>query len=232
MVVQVIAAAGRAASVAAKTGSKAAKLSAQGAKAGTKAVQSGASAANTGGRYAVSTERTPTGGVINRTTAKEGTLSKEFEEYARRQREIRKKWDKEKQKFFHQDEENQSGGASMMAYAAPLVIAGLKDLLDFAVIGSFPGIGMIVTGCFGALIVLLLAVTPGATSRNRASFMVAAGLTMMGGSIVEGVAFGLNFMPLMTIAVVSIYIREKNGSAHGGVLLGKINDIRKRTLPV
>lgn len=102
--------------------------------------------------------------------------------------------------------------ATLFSYGLPLAVALQKDLLDLAMIGSLPGIGSIVTICFSLLIFLLIHLSRSEGRLMGSRFIVRMGLTMIFGSIVEGFAFGLNFLPIETMVVLIIYIMDRNMS--------------------
>ncbi len=97
----------------------------------------------------------------------------------------------------------------LVAYMGPLMAAGLKDVLDLVFVGSFPGFGTLVTFCLYLLIFLLFVVTDHLTVRSKTIFLLQAGIALVFGSAVEGLIFGLNFLPVGTGLIVSIFIREK-----------------------
>ncbi len=115
-----------------------------------------------------------------------------------------------------------SGGSNvlrkvtLLSYAPMLVAALLKDLLDLTGIGSFPGIGTIVTFCFSILI-FFLALLNG-SFRGRLKYRKA--LVLIIGTLVEAVGFGLNFLPLETLTVLAMYSVDK-AEAKGG-MIGKV----------
>lgn len=99
---------------------------------------------------------------------------------------------------------------SLIAYAPALIVALLKDLLDLALLGSFPGIGTVVTVCFSVLIFLLLLLTRSNSKLVDSRFLIRAGLILILGSVAEGFIFGLNFLPIETLTVFVIYLLDRN----------------------
>ena len=97
----------------------------------------------------------------------------------------------------------------LIAYGGPLVVATFKDLLDIVLLGSFPGIGTVITFCFFFLIFLLLFVSDGVTTRPKTLFLFQAGGLLISGAATEGFVFGLNFFPISIGVVLGIYLREK-----------------------
>ncbi len=85
------------------------------------------------------------------------------------------------------------------------MIALLKDLLDFAGIGSLPGIGTVVTICFTFLIWILLAMFDRSSQHTRMNMFLVRGLVIIGFGLIEAVGFGLNFLPIMTAMVIVLY---------------------------
>lgn len=126
-----------------------------------------------------------------------------------------------KREVFRQNIQNQAGERSQRAarkevrltsYAAPLLVAGLKDLLDLVLVGSLPGIGTLVTLCFNLLIFLLFILAERATVRPKSVFLIQAGGAVFFSTLAEGLAFGLNFLPIGLAVIVGIYMREKRYS--------------------
>lgn len=97
---------------------------------------------------------------------------------------------------------------STMLYLGLSCIALLKDLLDFTGVGSFPGIGTVVTICFSFLIWMLMTLFDRSGGKN--STKMARGLVLMFFSLVEAVGFGLNFLPLETFTVVILYMMARS----------------------
>lgn len=104
----------------------------------------------------------------------------------------------------HQSENAQQ--VSFSSYFPPFMVALLKDILDFTLIGSLPGLGSVVTFCFSILIFFLMMM---AGSKSKYS-LSKKGVTLMIGTAAEGFLFGLNFLPIETITVLFIYKQDKN----------------------
>lgn len=85
------------------------------------------------------------------------------------------------------------------------MIALLKDLLDFAGVGSLPGIGTVVTLCFTFLIWILLALFDRSSRHTRKNMALVRGLIVIAFGLIEGIGFGLNFLPLETLMVIVLY---------------------------
>lgn len=95
--------------------------------------------------------------------------------------------------------------ASFLAYVPALLVALVKDLLDLVLLGSLPGIGTILTFVF-SLVIFLLLMIPGSSGSYRTR---KKGVMLLGGTLIEGVFFGLNFLPIETLTVLAIYMVEK-----------------------
>jgi hypothetical protein len=173
--------------------------------------------------------RVPSVRLVAPAAAKEQSLSRNFGQYAREQQMVAEAPEEEmvpdqrqlrrkigtlvKANSYHVElEQVRRNKATLFSYAAPLAVALQKDLLDFAMIGSLPGIGSIITLCFSLLIFLLIHFSRSESRLMGSRFILRAGLTMIFGSIVEGFAFGLNFLPIETMVVFLIYIMDKNMS--------------------
>lgn len=97
---------------------------------------------------------------------------------------------------------------SAFLYAGLGMIALLKDLLDLALIGSFPGIGTVVTACFSFLIWMLMTLFD--RSGGKSNSKIARSLVLLFLSLVEAIGFGLNFMPIQTMTVGLLYIMARS----------------------
>ncbi len=97
---------------------------------------------------------------------------------------------------------------SALLYLGLAMIAFFKDLLDLAGLGSLPGVGTVVTACFAFLIWILMVMFDG--SGGRLKNKLARSLVLMGFSLVEGLGFGLNFLPLETGTVVILYVMARS----------------------
>lgn len=107
---------------------------------------------------------------------------------------------------------------SFVLYGGIGLIALLKDLLDWMLIGSFPGIGTVVTLCFNILIFLLFLFDSSGGGR-RDNRVLARAIILIGVTLVEAIGFGLNFLPLQTLVVIALYIManrayQKEAKAH------------------
>ena len=94
---------------------------------------------------------------------------------------------------------------SLFSYAPALLVAFLKDMLDLAFITSLPFIGTFITFCFSLLIFFLLLLN----GSGKQYSLTKKGIILMGGTIVEGIFFGLNFLPIETMTVFAIYLGDK-----------------------
>ncbi|MBI2439464.1 MAG: hypothetical protein HYV45_02600 [Candidatus Moranbacteria bacterium] len=94
---------------------------------------------------------------------------------------------------------------SIVLYTGVGCIALLKDLLDLVGIGSFPGIGTVVTLCFTFLIWMLLTLFDSSSKQTRSNMQLMRGLVVIGFGLIEAIGFGLNFMPIETAMVVLLY---------------------------
>ncbi len=87
-----------------------------------------------------------------------------------------------------------------------LTAAMLKDLLDFVGIGSLPAIGYVVTLCVSSVIGIMVFIAgSGSKKRNRAKSLIKKLVTLGGGTVVESLLFGLNFLPIETLTVIVLY---------------------------
>jgi len=89
----------------------------------------------------------------------------------------------------------------LLAFFAAL----LKDISDFALIGSFPGWGTVISLCCSILIFFLILLAGAGEKRSSTKAMVKKIMTMMGGTLAEFLP-GINFLPIETIIVIYIYI--------------------------
>jgi Flp pilus assembly protein TadB len=104
--------------------------------------------------------------------------------------------------------EEEMSTVSLSAYAPALIIAGFKDLLDLVGVGSLPAIGTLVTFLVGILILFTLYLGKNVSSRPKGVFLIQTAPLFFGGVLVEGLLFGLNFLPFTVALVVAIYRRE------------------------
>lgn len=98
---------------------------------------------------------------------------------------------------------------SALLYLGVSMIALFKDLLDLVGIGSLPGIGTVVTICFGFLIWILLTVFDTSSNHTGMNIRLIRGLVTIFFTLVEAVGFGLNFLPIMTLTVIVLYYLAK-----------------------
>jgi hypothetical protein len=93
---------------------------------------------------------------------------------------------------------------SLVLYGGLVFVALFKDLLDLIGLGSLPFIGTVVTLCFSFLIFMLLVLFD--RSGGRGNKKMAQGMVMMLGTLIEGLGFVLNFLPLETLTVIFLYV--------------------------
>lgn len=93
---------------------------------------------------------------------------------------------------------------SLLLFAGITLAGLLKDTLDFIGIGSLPGIGLVVTACFSffSFVLLLLFDRSGGRGNKR----MAQGMVVTMGTLVEGIGFVVNFLPLQTLTAVFLYL--------------------------
>lgn len=90
-------------------------------------------------------------------------------------------------------------------FVPAFVAAVLKDVLDFALIGSLPAIGTVITVCISIFIWFMMLLA-GASSKGKiVRGMMKRSMVLIGGTMTEFL-FGLNFLPLETITVAIIYL--------------------------
>jgi cation transport ATPase len=116
---------------------------------------------------------------------------------------------REKENELHQTKKER---ATWFSYSSVFLLALLKDSLDLAGIGSLPGVGTIVTICFSILIFLLFFLIKSNSKLLDSRFFIRMGVGMLLGSMVEGFAFGLNFLPLETLTVGIIFFMDRHFS--------------------
>ncbi|MDQ1283819.1 MAG: hypothetical protein QG620_167 [Patescibacteria group bacterium] len=91
-------------------------------------------------------------------------------------------------------------------YGLAIFAAVLKDIIDFTGLGSLPGIGTVITFCISIFIgfmMLLGSFTNGAGRRHQK--IIKSWLILLGGTTIE-MLFGLNFLPVETLTVLSVYV--------------------------
>lgn len=87
-------------------------------------------------------------------------------------------------------------------FGIALILAILKDILDFTGIGSLPGIGTVVTLIVSLLIAFVMLLT-GSASKIKISKTAKKFLVLIGGTFIE-LIFGVDFMPIETAMVIYI----------------------------
>ena len=99
---------------------------------------------------------------------------------------------------------------SFIVFMLMLMVAMLKDLLDLIGIGSLPGIGWVVTFMFDIVIGMLVFFDPLMRSGKNRWSKIAKRIGIIGVTgLIEGLAFGLNLLPMETGMVVLMYILAK-----------------------
>lgn len=105
-------------------------------------------------------------------------------------------------------ESSQKSSFNMIGYTIAFTIALCKDLLDFVGVGSFPLIGWLVTAMASFLIFVVLFTTD-SSSMASSRRMIQRIIVLAGSIVVEGLFFGLNFLPLETGAVFLLAFLDK-----------------------
>ena len=91
-------------------------------------------------------------------------------------------------------------------YGTAMVLAGLKDLLDLAFIGSLPVVGTVITFCVSiAIAFILLFDGVSGFQKKIARRLTRRFVVLIAGTLVEGLFFGLNFFPFEMFTVGIIY---------------------------
>ena len=90
-------------------------------------------------------------------------------------------------------------------YGAALSAALLKDILDFIGIGSLPAIGTVITICVSIFIFLMMLLAGASSKMKIATSIVRRYLILGVGTVIEFL-FGLNFLPVMTLTVLVIWL--------------------------
>jgi len=153
--------------------------------------------------------------------AKERVLSRNFGQYARKQqmvaaapeeeampdrRQLRRAMLKQAARATRAGDLKFTGRKpSATLYGGVAAVALLKDMLDLVMIGSLPGIGTIITICFTFLIWIILAVLDRSSS-GSGNRQITRGLILGAVAAVEGLGFGLNFLPIETLTVILLYM--------------------------
>ncbi len=85
------------------------------------------------------------------------------------------------------------------------VLAIFKDMLDLAFVGSIPVLGTLVTAMVSSGIILILMVHGLGAGHRRVRRTLRRVGVIAAASLIEGFFFGLNFVPLETIAMAVTY---------------------------
>lgn len=107
-------------------------------------------------------------------------------------------------------DETKRSRPTFFSYSLVFVIALFKDIMDFVGIGSLPAIGTVITFCLSLLIFLLLLITRTNKKLIDSRFIIRTGLILLACVLVEGFAFGLNFLPIETATIFIIYFMDKH----------------------
>lgn len=91
-------------------------------------------------------------------------------------------------------------------YGMAMILAFFKDLLDVAVIGALPAVGTVITFCISMAIGFILLFDDVSTAQRQiARKLTKKFLILIAGTMIEGIFFGLNFLPFEMITVAIIY---------------------------
>ena len=93
---------------------------------------------------------------------------------------------------------------SFLLFGGLALIGLLKDTLDLIGIGSLPVLGTGITLCFSFFSFMLLLLFD--RSGSRGNKRLAQGMVVTFGTLIEGIGFVINFLPLQTLTVVFLYI--------------------------
>lgn len=97
-----------------------------------------------------------------------------------------------------------------LPFVVAFLAAGLKDLLDFTLIGSLPGIGTVLTImcsiCIGMMMLLA-----GMGGKGKVVKGVLQRMGMLGAGTIAEFIPGLNFFPVETVTVFVIYVMTLAG---------------------
>ena len=97
---------------------------------------------------------------------------------------------------------------SFFRYVPALLAAGLKEVLDLVLIGSLPGLGTLITVADSITVFILLTFTRLETAFHPK--VLFRRLIVMGiVTLIEGLAVGVNFLPLEMVSVILLYFLEK-----------------------
>jgi hypothetical protein len=91
-------------------------------------------------------------------------------------------------------------------YGIAFGAALLKDILDFGFIGSLPGIGTAISFLAGITIFFMMLLAGSGQQGKMVKGMIKKSLVLAGGTLVEAIGFGLNFLPIETLTVIIILI--------------------------
>jgi hypothetical protein len=92
-------------------------------------------------------------------------------------------------------------------YGAALFFAILKDISDFAFIGSFPLFGSIITILTSIFIGLMMLLGSLINKQGKKQYKaIRAYLILGGGTIAEAFLFGVNFIPIETLTVLAVWM--------------------------
>lgn len=89
-------------------------------------------------------------------------------------------------------------------FGIALIIALLKDILDFVGIGSLPVIGTVVTFCVSVSIGLIMFIAGSSGKKGIAKGSLKRFGVLGGGTFVE-MFFGINSLPIETIVVIMVF---------------------------
>ncbi|MFA6973951.1 MAG: hypothetical protein WC238_04430 [Parcubacteria group bacterium] len=88
-------------------------------------------------------------------------------------------------------------------FGIAIILAILKDILDFVGVGSLPGIGTVITLIVSLSIAFVMLLT-GSASKIKISKTGRKFMVLIGGTIVEMI-FGIDFAPIETTMAVYIF---------------------------
>lgn len=95
---------------------------------------------------------------------------------------------------------------SFLSYIPLFLVAILKDTLDL-LLGWIPGLGAIISFCFGVLIFMLLLLMGSGSLRRRG--LAKKGLLLVIATMVGSILVVSMFMPEEMLAVIGMYILDK-----------------------
>lgn len=121
-------------------------------------------------------------------------------------------------------EEAERNKPSLLAYTPALVLAIIKDLLDWVLIGSLPVIGTIVTFMFAVPIFICLMLVKANGSVADSRFVIRRLVIFLCGLAIESFIFGLNFLPIETITIAVIFLMDRHMSQEQ---INRFNSIAK-----